>query len=727
MAKSQPKIALNEARNIPLNLLDLSQENVRRVKNGVTIEDLADDIQRRGLLAGLNVRPTLDDEGNETGRFHVPAGGRRFLALRILVKRKCLTSTAPVPCVVKAANDPILAEEDSLAENTHREPLHPLDEFRGMKRLFDKGEREEAIAAHFRVTPAVVRQRLKLASVSPKLHEIYAEGEMTLDHLMAFTVSDDHARQEDLWDQLAHSSNKTPYFIKSKLLEDKVEVTDKRVRFIGVDAYLAAGGAVPIRDLFEPDDGGWLSDPALIDRLVTEKLEAEAAAIQAEGWKWVEALVDLPYAYDEDCRAIDSTQEPPTEEQEARIAALRAEADALEDEWSGQGDLPAEVEARVNAIDVELGELTRGLFIYDPQEMAIAGVFVGLEDDGTLYVDRGYVRPEDEPEEDVEDDAADAAEEALDPRPIDAAEIADVDADETEQADGAVPAGAVEPVATAVADEDEDIIKPLPDALLRELTAARTLALQDAFAQNPSVAFAAVLHVMVLSTFYYLRTESCMALSVNKVSLAFQAPDLRRSPSAASIQERHTRWKERLPKSDKDVWDAIQQLDGNEQAALFAHCAAYAVNAQWEPVAKHGGGRVSAHDVERRIEHSHVLARAVGLDMVGAGWRPTYENYLNRVTKPRILEAVAEGTDPQKAGLIDHLKKDDMAREAERLLADSGWLPEALRTPAIEEPLPLDGDAEALPAFLDGDDAAAAAEPANDAPEGDAPDYAVAA
>lgn len=708
MAKAKTKIALNEARNIPLNLLDLSQENVRRVKNGVTIEDLADDIERRGLLSGLNVRPTLDDNGVETGRFHVPAGGRRFLALRILVKRKSLAATAPVPCVVKAADDPILAEEDSLAENTHREPLHPLDEFRGMKRLHDKGEQEEAIAAHFRVTPAVVRQRLKLASVSPNLHEVYAEADMTLDQLMAFTVSDDHQRQEELWEQLAHSSNKAPWFIKSKLLEDKVEVADKRVRFIGVDAYVAAGGAVPIRDLFEPDGGGWLSDPALIDRLVAEKLEAESLAIKTEGWKWIDAFVDLPYGYDEDCRAIASTLEPPTEEQEERLVALRAEADALEAEWDGQADMPAEVEARIEAIDAELGVLTQGRRVYDPAEMAISGVFVGLEDDGTLYIDRGYVRAEDEVAD--EDDLPADGEEGDDDR-----DVAGTQAVEVERGVAAEPA-----TATSVGEEeDEDVIKPLPDRLVAELTAARTLALQDAFAQNPSVAFAAVLHAMVLSAFYSMTTESCLELSVNRVYMPFQASDLRNSPSAASIKERHARWKERLPASDKEVWDAIQQLDGNEQAGLFAHCAAYAVNAQWEPVARHGGGRVSAHGVSRRVDHAHVLARAVGLDMIGAGWRPTYENYLNRVTKPRILEAVTEAKGPQTAGLIDHLKKGDMAREAERLLADSEWLPEPLRTPVIEEPLPFAEEGDALPAFLD--DEAATSEPqADNDQDGDA-------
>ncbi|UBS33919.1 ParB/RepB/Spo0J family partition protein [Altererythrobacter sp. N1] len=709
MAKAPSKITLNQSQNIPFDKLVLSQSNIRRVKHGVTIEHLANDIERRGLLTGLNVRPVLDEAGEETGMFEIPAGGRRYSALAILVKRKRLAKDAPVPCVVKAANDPVLAEEDSLAENSEREPLHPLDEFRAMKTLFDKGEQEEAIAAHFRVTPAVVRQRLKLASVSPALHECYAEGDMTLDQLMAFTVSDDHQRQEDLWGQLAHSSNKSPWFIKSKLLEDKVEVSDKRVRFIGLNAYIAAGGAGPIRDLFEPDDGGWLSDPALLDRLVDEKLRAEADTIMAEGWKWVEALVDLPYGYDEDCRAIASQVQPLTEAQEAQIVALRAEADALEAEWDGKPDVPEDMELRVSAIDAELGVLAQGNRVFDPAEIANAGVFIGLEEDGTLYIDRGYVRAEDELEPDETGEGDDEASHAG----------AD-DASDEIGGEPADPESSTAPSRPAPNDDDDDgeVIKPLPDRLVAELTAARTLALQDAFAQSPSAAFAAVLHAMVLSVFYMGRTESCMELAVHRVSMPFQGADLRNSPSAASIQERHTRWKERLPQSDKDVWDALQQLDGGEQASLFAHCAAYSVNAQWEPVPKHGGGRVSAHGVARRIDHANVLARAVGLDMIGAGWRPTFDNYLNRVAKPRILEAVAEAKGPQTAGLIDHLKKGDMAREAERLLADADWLPEPLRTPVIEEPLPLDADADALPAFLNEDDTSDKQEAANDQ-EGD--------
>ncbi|WP_349252339.1 MULTISPECIES: ParB/Srx family N-terminal domain-containing protein [unclassified Sphingopyxis] len=188
MAKSAPKLTLNSSRDIPLDRLVLSQANVRRVKAGVSIEALADDIARRKLLQSLNVRPILDDTGQETGRYEVPAGGRRYRALGLLVKRKLLAKDAPVPCIVKAANDDILAEDDSLAENAMREALHPLDQFRAMHAMVEKGQDIEAVAANFFVTPSVVRQRLKLASVSPVLHDAYADDRIGLEQLMAFTI-----------------------------------------------------------------------------------------------------------------------------------------------------------------------------------------------------------------------------------------------------------------------------------------------------------------------------------------------------------------------------------------------------------------------------------------------------------------------------------------------------------------------------------------------------------
>ena len=112
MAKAVQKITLSASRDIPFNKLVLSQANVRRLKTGVSIEDLAEDIARRGLLQSLNVRPILDAEGAETGRFEIPAGGRRYRALERLVRQKRLSKTALIPCIVRDPGVEVSAEEE---------------------------------------------------------------------------------------------------------------------------------------------------------------------------------------------------------------------------------------------------------------------------------------------------------------------------------------------------------------------------------------------------------------------------------------------------------------------------------------------------------------------------------------------------------------------------------------------------------------------------------------
>ena len=676
------KISLSGSRDIPFNQLVLSQANVRRVKAGVSLDTLAADIARRGLLQSLTVRAQRDADGAETGLYEVPAGGRRFRALQMLVKQRRMTKTEPVPCIVRD-DDVISAEEDSLAENTHREALHPLDQFRAMQQLAQQSTDVETIAATFMVTPAVVKQRLKLASVSPRLHDVYAEDGMTLEQLMAFSVSEDHARQEQVWDLLQSSHNKQPWFIRSRLTEDKVRAADKRVHFVTLDAYVAAGGYV-LRDLFEADDGGWLQDVTLLDRLVDEKLQAEGARIGEEGWKWVAVAVDFPYTYDDGLRVIDGEQSPVSNEGEARLEALREEADRLEDQWSGADDIPDEVTARVNAIDVEIAAIVSPPLVYDSVEVARAGAFVSIDVDGSLYVERGFVRPEDEPAEEPVDDEGEGH--------------SSTDSEAGTGDDFAGPiisVGGAPGTATEAEEEDEqdDMLRPLPDRLVTELTTHRTLALRDAVATNPQIAFAAVLHALVLDTFYsYASENSCMQVSVRGAGLGVHAPGLNDSMSAKAIDQRHEGWSERLPDAPADLWETLIAFDADEQAALFAHCAAFGVNAVWEPANRYNEGRVSARSVAGRIAHSHILARAANLDMVAAGWTATIGNYLGRVTKPRILSAVEEARGVEAAGRLAGLKKPEMAEAAEGLLAGSGWLAEPLRTPALEPAAANDGE-----------------------------------
>ena len=213
------------------------------------------------------MRPVCNAEGNETGIFEIPAGGRRYRALELLVKQKRLAKTAPIPCVVREGG---IAEEDSLAENVQRAPLHPLDQFRAFLTLREKGQSEEEIAAAFFVAVSVVKQRLRLASVSPKLLDVYAEDGVTLDQLMAFTVNGDHERQEQVFERLRQSYSKEPHAIRRMLTEGAIRAADKRAQFVGVDAYTNAGGVI-MRDLFQGDDGGWLQDVVLLDRLVADQ------------------------------------------------------------------------------------------------------------------------------------------------------------------------------------------------------------------------------------------------------------------------------------------------------------------------------------------------------------------------------------------------------------------------------------------------------------------------
>ena len=674
MASAKQRITLSASRDIPFDKLMLSQANVRRIKAGVSVEDLAEDIARRGLLQSLNVRPVLDDAGHETGLFEIPAGGRRYRALELLVKRKRLAKTTPVPCIVREAGSGIAAEEDSLAENVQRAPLHPLDQFRAFKVLADQGLGEEEIAARFFVSAKVVRQRLRLVTVSGKLLDVYAEDGMTLEQLMAFSVSNDPARQEQVWEAVRQSWNKEPYQIRRLLTEESVRASDRRVRFVTLEAYEAAGGNV-LRDLFQDDDGGWVEDVALLDRLVAEKLKAGAEEIAAEGWKWIEIAPDFPYGHTQGLRVLIGEPVALTEEEQATRDALAAEYDRLEEEHAEVEELPDEVDARFGEIEAALDALNDRPTRYDPDEIARAGAFVRVGHDGKLAVERGFVRPEDEvPEGESGEDRE-----------------LEVGAEGT----GTVITTAGEPEAQP--DEDEGP-RPLPDRLLSELTAHRTLALRDAVARNPHVALTALLHKLVRDVFRHAFGTGCLEASVHQVYFPAQADDLGDSPSARAIAERQEAWAEGLPEDDAALWAYLDGLDEASRMALLAHCVSLGVNALHEKPNAYGGSP-TAHAVEQRLREADRLAQAVGLDMVEAGWRPSVANYLGRVPKARILEAVREAQGEADAQLIDHLKKTEMAEKAEALLAGTGWLPEPLRLPEADQPAEADaGEPEAVAA-----------------------------
>lgn len=630
---SASRISLSPPVSIPLDKLELSESNVRRTHAAVSIEALAESIARRSLLQSLSVRPILTGDGSETSRYAVQAGGRRLRALQLLVRQKRLAKDAPIPCLIKTAG---IAEDDSLAENSDRETLHPIDQFKAFQALQSRGLSEDDIAAAYHVTPAVVRQRLRLAAASPVLLEAFAREAMRLDHLMAFCLTDDHARQEQVWGMIeSGQATCQPYVIKRLLTEDKVSADDRRACFVGTEAYTQAGGTIS-RDLFDEDDEGYFDDPRLLNTMACDKLAAEQTRLLSDGWKWAETTLEFPYALRQRFRRIDPLPEAPSEEDQAAYDALCEEYDALietldEDDESAEGD-----RARLDAIEAQIHAFENRPPVYSAEDRARAGVILSISHDGELQIDYGYLKPEDETEDASAQDS------------------------EAEEGDEGEAPGA------SAAQEEEANFSP---RLIRDLTAYRTAALQQRLAQDFDTAFLAVLQALTMSVFYRGSGQGCLQIIANPY-VSRNVPGLDDWRLIAERQIEHETWESRLPPHDDGLWDWLCAINVTERTALFAYCASRTLNAVNEPQMS-GFGRVQA-SADR-------LASALDLDMTAAGFVPDAENYFGRITKAQIIEAVREARGSKTAQLIDHLKKTDLAKEATRLVEGTGWLPSILR------------------------------------------------
>lgn len=272
---------------IALSKLIPSPANVRKT-GGVSIDDLAASILANGLLQNL----TVVEAGN--GKYAVIAGGRRLKALKRLAREKRIPKSHPVPCLVREAGE---ATELSLAENTVREAMHPADQFEAFRQLADEQHLSPAdIANRFGTSETHVARLLKLGRVAPELLDRYRAGDIDLNTVMAFTLTDDHDRQRAIYAEARKGRSLREHTIRRLLTDEKTPLSDKRVTFVGLDAYREAGGTVT-RDLFSEREGGYLDDPLLLARLVNDKLSVAASEIEA-GWKWIEVHAeDFPSLY----------------------------------------------------------------------------------------------------------------------------------------------------------------------------------------------------------------------------------------------------------------------------------------------------------------------------------------------------------------------------------------------------------------------------------------------
>jgi len=274
---------VSNIQTIPLQHLQISELNARKT-NGQHIDDLVASIAADGLLQNLTV--TRGDADN----YSVVAGGRRLRALQQLTQENRLPESLAVgiPCRVVDAD---VALDASTAENTIREQMHPADEVAAYVGMAAKGKTDLEIAVRFGQSERHVTGMRKLGAVSPVLLQALRRDELNLDQLKAFTTTDDHALQERVFESLDDRWDNEPSDIRRALNQEELHVKSRLARFITVEAYEAAGGAVH-RDLF--GDDAWLEDHELAERLAQEKLEKRAAKERKKGWGWVEVSLEEP-------------------------------------------------------------------------------------------------------------------------------------------------------------------------------------------------------------------------------------------------------------------------------------------------------------------------------------------------------------------------------------------------------------------------------------------------
>ena len=607
---------------VPLSQLRPSKRNVRKTL-GASITELAASVERVGLLQNLTV--TLASDGEH---YEVVAGGRRLAALKLLAKKRRIAKDYAVPCLLVADAS---ARTASLTENVQREAMHPADQFEAFADLIAEGRPIEDIAADFGVTPLVVQRRLKLANVSPRLMADYRADAVNLDQLMALAITDDHAAQEAAFYD-APNWQRNPTALRERLTEREIDAhRHPLVRFVGLEAYEAAGGGIR-RDLFaDADQGIYLTDAALIDRLAQDKLAGIADEVRREGWAWVEAVPAATYADLQAFQRAPKERRKPNAREAKRIAKLQAKVQEIGEALDAA--LDAEDEEKVEALEEEgrrVGEkleaLEAELLAYGSTVRAAAGATVTLDRQGEPVIHRGLLR--------------DAEVKAL-------RTLARVQ-------------GGIDPEDT----EDEDSPEPkkagISEKLARRLSAHRTAALQIELARNPQASLAALVHGMVQRV---LQDGYAVGLPIGisvrpQDRLEGYAPDWPQSPAAVALRELQQAWGEQLPEDDAELFAVLLTLPQDELVRLLAVCVASTV------------------DVVSSREHDApgaVLAQTVGLDM-RAWWTPTAEGYFSHVSKAVILEAVQQFA-PSHVARLAKLKKADIASEAERLAVGTGWMP----------------------------------------------------
>ncbi len=615
-------------RTIPLNKLMPSPRNVRRTTDERADLQLKADIEARGILQNLVVAPAKRPKG----RFTVEAGGRRFHALACLAEEGKLAADHEVCCLV-IDSGPAAAQEAGLAENFQRLAMNPADECVAFQQLIEQGADVEGIARRFGLTVRFVEGRLRLASLAPVVFDALGAGEITLDVAKAYAATPDQERQAFVFEQVSRSyMAQHPDSIRRMMTQATVSASDRRAKFVGEEAYVAAGGRIE-RDLFSEEDGARWLDIALLERLATEKLEALAAETAASsGLGFVRPTLESWAGY-EVTRGMQRVQletPPLSDEESAEVEALEAETEELirqlEDEETA-AEARAAAEARVREIGARIDAITAKPPVIPDELKPRIGTFMLLDEAGQPRLETSYyAEPSDETEQPAEPGATDAG------------------ADSQE-----APVIVVEPPIKQAS---------LSQALADELAIQRRDILAVHVAADPGLALDLAIFLMIDREAGYWSEKSgssLVAMPPSDPVFGFKTPDAAATRARAQAAEALDRsWTAVETRAGR--FDAFRALPDEARAAWLGHAVARTLEASLNLP----GGRTCPF-------HDH-LGRLLGID-VAKWWRPTGANFFDRVPKSVTLSALEEVGGAAFAYGYSKAKKAELSETAERVFA----------------------------------------------------------
>ena len=648
-----------DIRDIPLSQLELSPDNVRKTPaDASAFTELKASIAAHGLLENLIAR-AMGPGADGIGRYAVIAGGRRLATMQALAAEGALDEDHPVPC--RMIGSIVAAEEVSLAENSVRAAMHPADQVEAFRRLADAGSTAAAIAARFGVSERTVEKRLRLGNAAPVLLEAYRAGEIDLETLMAFAVTTDRARQSVVWETVSQQGYRPgAWQIKRLLTEDRVPATSAIVRFVGLEAYEAAGGRID-RDLFAEEDerGIWFDDPNLLNKLAMDSLQAAARELETR-WKWAEARLDVDWSATAAFGRVRPQPAEPTDEEKAEIERLRTRNDELanmdDDGWTEE--LVEEAEGNEEQLD-EIEATIEARAIYRREDIAIAGCIATVGNDGELKLIQGLVKPEDMPAR----EAGDAA----------AAEHGDT-ADGEETFSGIDVPTFVAPLASPGDAEAEARKEAGVDiGLADNLRAIRTAIVKSQLACDFEAAFDLLLFQIARSVFTTGYHDGALDIRAAETP---DRPAMRVNDDAfgdINVGEKHLEidraaqkldWTD-LP--DDEAFAELRALPQQDKRTLFASCVARTLKGQL------------AFEPKARAEVEATVAR-LGIDFAAAvrGNRNqvwTADLLWSRLRKDRILTIARETLGETWAQAEAKQKKAEIARAMQEAFAHGDGVP----------------------------------------------------